>query len=99
MKSFVGHENVICLTIEYDENDVIPFLMKFFDQLIPIIEAIIPPSDKHNAQIKEEDNNIFGVGVYIKEPSRAFVTTKFSLFQKLSIPQSMYRSSCLVVDP
>jgi len=67
--------------------------------LNPIIEAIIPPFDKHNAQIKEEDNNMFGVGAYIKEPSRALVIAELSLFQKLFIPQSMYRSSCLVVDP
>jgi len=34
--------------------------------LNPIIEAIIPPFDKHNAQIKEEDNNMFGVGLILK---------------------------------
>jgi hypothetical protein len=99
MESFVGHGNAIRLAIEYDEKEVIPFFMNFFDRLNPIIEAIIPPFDKHNVQIKEEDNNMFGVGASIKESSRALVTTELSLFPKLYIPQSMYRSSCLVVDP
>jgi hypothetical protein len=99
MESFVGHRNAICLATKYDEKEVIPFLMTIFDRLNPIIEAIIPPFDKHNVQIKEEDNNMFGVGAYIKESSRALITTELSLFQKLSIPQSMYKSSCLVVDP
>jgi hypothetical protein len=66
MESFVGHGNTIRLAIEYDEKEVIPFLMTIFDQLNPTIEAIIPPFDKDNTQIKEEDNNIFGVGVILK---------------------------------
>jgi hypothetical protein len=98
MESFVGHINAISIAIKYDEKEVIPFLMTIFDRLNPIIEAIIPPFDKHNVQIKEK-NNMFGVGAYIRESSRALVTTELSLFHKLSIPQSMYRSSCLVVDP
>jgi hypothetical protein len=46
MKSFVGHNNAICLTIEYDVKKVIFLLMTFFDQLNPTIEAIVTPGDE-----------------------------------------------------
>jgi hypothetical protein len=35
-----------------------------FDQLNPINDAIVPPFDKHDVQIEEEDN-MFGVGAFI----------------------------------
>jgi hypothetical protein len=46
MKSFVGHNNAIHLTIEYDVKDVISLLMIFFDQLNPTIEVIVTPCDE-----------------------------------------------------
>jgi hypothetical protein len=52
MESFVGHINAIRLTTEYDEKEVIPFLMTNFDWLNLIVSEIIPPFDKHNVQIK-----------------------------------------------
>ncbi len=42
-----------------------------------------------DVQIEKEDNNMFGVGASIDEPSKALVTTKLSLFWKLFTPQSM----------
>ncbi len=38
--------------------------MTIFDQLNPINETIVPPFDKHDVQIEEEDN-MFGVGASI----------------------------------
>jgi hypothetical protein len=38
--------------------------MTIFDQLNPINDTIIPPIDKHDVQIEEEDN-LFGVGASI----------------------------------
>ncbi len=98
VESFVGHGNAIHLVTEYDENEVTPLIMIVFDRLNPITETIIPPIDEHNVQIEEEDN-MFSVGASIKESSRAFVIIELFLFQKLSIPQSMYKSFYLVVDP
>ncbi len=73
--------------------------MIVFDRLNPIIEIIIPPFDEHNVQIEAEDNNMLGVGAFIKEFSRALVIVKLFLFQNLFIPQTMYKYSYLVVDP
>jgi len=38
--------------------------MTIFDQLNPINDRIIPPFDKRDIQIEEEDN-VFGVWVFI----------------------------------
>ncbi len=46
VESFVGYDNVIHLTIEYDVKKVIPLSMIILDQLNPIVEAIVAPCDE-----------------------------------------------------
>lgn len=89
MEIFLGCENAIHLTIEYDEKEVIPFFMTIFYQLNPTIEIVITPFDEVNVPIEENDSNMFGVRAFIVECSKALITTKLYLFWKLSIPQSM----------
>ncbi len=73
VESFAGHGNTIYLATKYDEKEVIPLLMIIFDWLNPTIEAIVPPFDEHDVQIEEEDNNMFGVGAFFPDSSRALV--------------------------
>jgi hypothetical protein len=77
---FLGCENAIHLTIEYDEKEVIPFFMTIFYQLNPTIEIVITPFDEVNVPIEENDSNMFGVRAFIVECSKALITTKLYLF-------------------
>ncbi len=80
METFVGCENVIQLTTKYDKKEVMPLLLIIFYQLNSIVEAIVPPCDETYVQIEKDDNNMFGVGASIEEPSKALVITELSLF-------------------
>ncbi len=80
MENLLGYENAIHLTTEYDEKEVIPFFMIVFDQQNPTIEIVITPFDKVDVPIEEKDGNMFGVGVFIVECSKALITTKHYLF-------------------
>jgi hypothetical protein len=79
VESFWGYENAIHLITKYDEKEVIPFFMIVFDQLNPTIEIVITPSDKVDVPIEKKDSNMFGVGAFNVECSKALITTKLSL--------------------
>jgi hypothetical protein len=48
--------------------------------LNPTIETIVPTFYKHDVQIDEEDNNMFGIQASIQDFSRALVIAEPSLF-------------------
>jgi hypothetical protein len=66
--------------------------MIVFEVLNPIVQAcaieVVGFGDSN-----EEDNNIFGVGTSMEEPSRALVVGKLSLFRRL------YVTPTTCVDP
>ncbi len=84
IENYVGHGNAIHLTLEYDLKEVIPFLMTNFERLNPSIKAhVVGPVDR--LPIEEEEINMFSVGVFMEESSRALVTRELSLFRRLAI--------------
>jgi hypothetical protein len=54
--------------------------MTIFDRLNPIIEIVITPFDEVDVPIEEKDSNMFGVGAFIVDCSKALITTKLSLY-------------------
>ncbi len=51
----MGHGNAICFAIEYDVEEVIPFLMNVFDWMNPIVETIVAPCDEPIVQIFKKE--------------------------------------------
>jgi hypothetical protein len=76
VESFVGCGNAIRFSTEYDAKEVIPFIMIFFNQLNPIVEAIVALCDEPTSHMEKEDNNMFGVVASMEESSRALVIVK-----------------------
>jgi hypothetical protein len=86
----VGHGNAIHLTIKYDVKEAIPLLMTIFDPPNPTIVVFVTPCDGPTIQVGKEDDNMFGVINSMQEFSWALVIIDFSLFERLSILQSMF---------
>jgi hypothetical protein len=62
VKSFVGCENAICIVIEYNVKEVIPFLMKFSIEKILLLKHFVAPCDGFIVQVEGEGDNMFDVG-------------------------------------
>jgi hypothetical protein len=82
VENYVGYGVCIRLTLEYDANAIIPFLMIVFEILNPIVQAciitVVGSIVKFGDFIKE-DNNIFGMNASIEESSCALVVRELSL--------------------
>jgi hypothetical protein len=95
-ENYVGRGACIRLIVEYDANVVIPLLMTMFEVMNLIVQACVVEVVGFVARFGdfiEKDNNIFGVGAFMKESSSALVVGELSLFKRLSI------SPTTCVDP
>jgi hypothetical protein len=54
--------------------------MIVFNQLNPIVDAIVAPCDEPTLHIEKEDNNMFNVGTFVEESSQTFIVIELSLF-------------------
>jgi hypothetical protein len=88
LENYVGWGNVIHLVIKCDARKIFLLLMIIFYVLNPTIQAYVTRVDGSYVGIvvvKKENNNIFGVGVYIEEFSHALVVKELFLFKRLSV--------------
>ncbi len=88
LENYVGWGNVICLATKYDAKVLIPLLMIVFYVLNSTIQAFIAQfygSYVGAIVVEEEDNNIFGVSVFIEKKSYVFIVGELYLFKRLFI--------------
>ncbi len=96
MENYVGHRACIHFVVEYDANAIILLLMTVFEVLNPTVQACVIEvigSIVGFDDFIEKNNNIFGVGAFMEESSRALVVGELSLFKRLFV------SPTTCVDP